>query len=350
MTSLMNLPDDFFKQQLLQYLTVRDIARLDTACTSHQCRGGMLVKLTDVILVSDLHVSLTMPLFEWLGRRRIYLRHMRFETAFTKFERIIEYQYLDQCKHATHLSFGMLFNSCSIVLIVKLCGRLQSLDLSFSSYVASCDRESIFQHCSSTGLQALDLRHCYNISDSSVQSLSKCCTGLQSLDLSRCSQLTDASILSLSQRVTGLQSLNLTMCWKITDASVASICYHCMTLETLILTACDQLTDASLFSISEQQQQHCGGRRLNHSMKTLNLARCVKITDEGIASVALNCSALQSLDAAACPLLTDASIKSIAQHCTQLHRCSFISCHGISIVYRKNAYYSRSDLLTHCVS
>ena len=55
MTSLINLPDDFFKQQLLQYLSVRDIAGLDTACTSHKWRADMLVKLTDVILVSDMY-------------------------------------------------------------------------------------------------------------------------------------------------------------------------------------------------------------------------------------------------------------------------------------------------------
>jgi hypothetical protein len=135
------------------------------------------------------------------------------------------------------------------------------------------------------------------------------------------------------------------MCLKITDASIASICSHCTVLETLVLTACEQLTDVSLFSIAEQQQlQHCG-RRLK-SMKTLNLAKCVKLTDEGIISVALNCSALQSLDVAACPLLTDASVRSVAQHCTQLHRCSFISCEDISIVFRRKAYYSRSDLLT----
>ncbi len=38
MESMMKLPDDMFRQELLPYLTVHDIVKLDNACMSHKYR------------------------------------------------------------------------------------------------------------------------------------------------------------------------------------------------------------------------------------------------------------------------------------------------------------------------
>ena len=81
MESMMNLPDDMFKQELLPYLTVHDIVNLDNACMNHEYRSQLLEKIDGVILTGDNYESMTASLYTWLGIRRIYLINMylRFE-------------------------------------------------------------------------------------------------------------------------------------------------------------------------------------------------------------------------------------------------------------------------------
>ena len=76
MESMMKLPDDMFRQELLQYLTVDDIVRLDNACMNHKYRSQLLDKIRDVILIGDEDKSMKTSLFKWLGMRRIYLIKM----------------------------------------------------------------------------------------------------------------------------------------------------------------------------------------------------------------------------------------------------------------------------------
>ena len=77
MESMMNLPDDMFKQELLPYLTVYDIVKLDNACINHKYRPHLLEKISGVILLGDEDDEyMKASLFKWLGMRRIYLIKM----------------------------------------------------------------------------------------------------------------------------------------------------------------------------------------------------------------------------------------------------------------------------------
>ena len=69
----MKLPDDMFKQELLPYLTVDDIVKLDDACMNQEYRPQLLEKISGVILRGDENNSMKASLFKWLGMRRIYL-------------------------------------------------------------------------------------------------------------------------------------------------------------------------------------------------------------------------------------------------------------------------------------
>ena len=53
MESMMKLPDEMFKQEILQYLTVDDIVKLDNACMNHKYRPQLLDKIDGVILLGD---------------------------------------------------------------------------------------------------------------------------------------------------------------------------------------------------------------------------------------------------------------------------------------------------------
>ena len=76
MESMMKLPDDIFRQELLQYLTVYDIVKLDNACMNHKYRYQLLEKISSVILKGDKDEPMIISLFKWLGKRRIYLMKM----------------------------------------------------------------------------------------------------------------------------------------------------------------------------------------------------------------------------------------------------------------------------------
>jgi hypothetical protein len=49
MESMMMLPDDMFRLELLPYLTVYDIVNLDIACISHEYRPQLMEKISGVI-------------------------------------------------------------------------------------------------------------------------------------------------------------------------------------------------------------------------------------------------------------------------------------------------------------
>ena len=82
MESMMNLPDDMFKQELLPYFTVYDIVNLDNACMNHEYRYELLEKINGVILRGDKDESMKTSLFTWLGMRRIYLTNIMITTPF----------------------------------------------------------------------------------------------------------------------------------------------------------------------------------------------------------------------------------------------------------------------------
>jgi hypothetical protein len=76
MESMMKLPDDMFRQELLPYLIVQDIVNLDNACMNHEYRPQLLDKINGVILLGDKEKSIKASLFKWLGMRRIYFTKM----------------------------------------------------------------------------------------------------------------------------------------------------------------------------------------------------------------------------------------------------------------------------------
>ena len=69
----MKLPDDMYRHELLSYLTVDDIVKLDNACLNHDYRSQLLDKISCVILLGDKDKFMKASLFKWLGVRRIYL-------------------------------------------------------------------------------------------------------------------------------------------------------------------------------------------------------------------------------------------------------------------------------------
>ena len=305
MESMMKSPDDMFKQELLPYLNVDDIVKLDNACMNHNYRYQLMEKISGVILPGDKDESklIKASLFKWLGMRRIYLINMKIVmSGFYSTVSNLEKDYVDQFRYTQHLVMKETITDDMAIFILSHCLCLLSIDILQTDYrVSSFPRitdhtlQSIAEHC--TGLQSLSLNRCREITDVGLITISEHCPNLKSLDLSFCRQITDASIILISTHCTGLQSLQLGGC-QITDASILLLSTHCIGLQSLSIWGCDQITDASIISISE----NCTGlKRLNVSL--------TNITDASLIAIAKNCTGLQYLDTDDCDGLSSDKLR-----------------------------------------
>jgi len=286
----MKLPDDIFRHELLPYMTVHDIVRLDTACMNHKYRPQLLEKISGVILTGDKDKYMKALLFKWLGMRRIYWINMDLNFNIL-IPSSIENNYVHQLKYIQHVAMrGCIIRDGIAMFIISHSPCLQSIDIvnnGNNSKFTDKTLLSIAEHC--TGLQLLSLSYCREITDTGLITISKHCSNLLSLNVDECHQITDASIISISTLCTGLQLLHIWGCRQITDASIISISTHCTRLQSLHLDYCRQITDASIICISE----HCTG------LKRLSVSD-TRITDASIIAIAKNCSGLQNLWAHRC--------------------------------------------------
>ena len=242
--SMMNLPDDMFRLDLLPYLTVDDIVKLDNAYMNHEYRHQLLEKISGVILPGDKDEYMKASLFKWLGMRRIYLMSMNllFEDDYDD-DVDTENDYVDQLRYTQHVIFtGSYVRDDMAIFIISHCPSLLSMEMvlddeDFLSHPKITDHtlQSIAEHC--TGLESLSLRSCMYITDTGLINISEQCPNISKLDVSsivnlaisdtsiisistHCKQITDTSIMSISTHCTGLQSLNLDGCREITDTSI----------------------------------------------------------------------------------------------------------------------------------
>ena len=336
----MMLPDDMFRQDLLPYLTVHDIVKLDSACMNHNYRPQLMEKISGVILLGDKDDEyMKASLFKWLGIRRIYLIEMnlRFEDN-SSFASSMENLYVNQFRYTQHVIMRGTIRDDMAILILSHCLFLLSIDISesydddeSSPQITDHTLQSIAEHCTGR-LQSLSLSYCREITDTGVITISEHCTNLKSLNLGDCCEITDASIISISTHCTELQLLNLENC-QITDACIISISTHCTKLESLSIESCDLITDASIISISS----HCTGLQL------LNLWCCQQITDVSIISISIHCTGLKKLFVR-CTAITDASLIAIVKNCTGLQLLDTYQCNGLSSEELRDDFDSVSKL------
>lgn len=330
MNHLLSLPDDVFKQQVLQYLTLEEIRLLDNSFMSHKYRPQFLDKLSDIILLGNeiIECILNKTILNWLYKRKIYLKYAKVSGEVLRDDDILDiYQIFRYCEffviygvYTIDLTItGKVISYCKLLKDLKLsfykavshheqykhvvdtslnlndilphCLELHSLDLSGCTRIR--DISSITQYC--TGLQKLNLSCFYYITDLIVISIAENCTKLISLNLNSCDNLSDESIVAISQYCKGLQLLELTQCYCITDKSIISISKNCLRLKSLSLNYCGLITDNSIISLA----QHCFG------LQSLEVAYCINLTDDSIILLSKYCNDLQILDLAFCTNLSD---------------------------------------------
>ena len=254
--SMMKLPDDMFRLELLPYLTVQDIVNLDNACMNHKYRPQVLEKISGVILIGDKDTYIKASLFKWLGMRRIYSIKMKFVVSdFNLTPSSIDNDYMDQFRYTQHVFMRGPIRDDMAIFIISHSPCLLSIVIghySFIPQVTDHTLQSIAEHC--TGLQSLSLSLCVGITDAGLITISMHCPNLKSFMVDYSSQITDASIISIPSHCIGLQSLNLQGCKQITDASIISISENCTGLKRLNVSYTN-ITDASLIAIAKNSTQ-----------------------------------------------------------------------------------------------
>jgi len=121
----MKLPDDMFRQELLQYLIVHDIVRLDYAFMNHKYRSQLLDKIAGVILMGDNDNPISRSLFEWLSMRRVYMICMYLMESTVDGMTIDE----DGFNYLQHLHLSSDVSDDSIISLLPHCKKVLSLDL-----------------------------------------------------------------------------------------------------------------------------------------------------------------------------------------------------------------------------
>lgn len=144
-------------------------------------------------------------------------------------------------------------------------------------------------------LQHMNLSHCNNMSTESIVMLIKVCTGLLSLDLAANSQVTTAVTQEIATQPRQLEELNLCYCGDaVTDEIVLGIASRCPALTALNLSQCTAVTDDAVLGLAAA----CPG------LKFLDLSGCVQITDASLMALQLHCPGLQSLEVIQCKRVT----------------------------------------------
>lgn len=353
----MSMPDDIFKYQLMQFLTIYDLASFDKACTNYFYRNEYLEKIREVILIGNNKSCLSLHILPWLNERKLYLQNLciAYEEVFSdrlRFSmRLLKKNNEKKLKlilPSMKLCTGLTVSN-SFVLDAYLVEQSQSLSNHYCcplrslkvlyNWITDSTITSIATCC--TGLRSLSLQKCFRVRDISMSLLTKACRCLQWLNISQCRNLTDISIISLSLYCTQLvvldvsgipitddsilsisahcfklQIINFSECRKLTDVSIISISTHCKGLQSLDLSSCEKISDACIIFLS------------THSLmlRSLDVSFCIDITDHGILTMIRTSISLQSLAIQGCTGISDATIVLLSNHCNDLQSWRFTFC------------------------
>jgi hypothetical protein len=198
----------------------------------------------------------------------------------------------------------------------------------------------------SSGLSALDVRGCGQVTASSTGTLLSRFPGLKLNDTLKmdCKLITDAMVIQHAECPPDLKAMNLVGCVNVTDVGVRRMA-QCSQLQSVDLTGCGKATDVGVRSLVQRSHLQLNetlkvDRRLvtdavviqyaecRPDLKSVDLAGCVNMTDVGVKSLA-QCAQLQSADLAGCVKVTDAGVQSLAQ-CPQLQSVNLQRCDEVT--------------------
>ncbi|EGV64614.1 hypothetical protein CANTEDRAFT_103764 [Yamadazyma tenuis ATCC 10573] len=171
------------------------------------------------------------------------------------------------------------------------CKKLTKINLGYCKHLTDRVMYHIGEYCNDR-LTALDLTRCTTITDKGFEYWTyKYFPKLTTLSLKDCTFLTDKSIISIANSLPNLENLNLNFCCSLTDISIEVLCIGCQNLKSLDLSFCGSaVSDSSLLTVSLSL----------HSLTSLTLKGCIRVTRAGIDSLLSSNSLLSYLNVSQC--------------------------------------------------
>ncbi|KAI5676904.1 hypothetical protein M9H77_07854 [Catharanthus roseus] len=217
-------------------------------------------------------------------------------------------------------------------------------------------------------LNSLVLDCCFGITDSGFSSVAYGCPSLTILSLYRCN-VTDISLERLSKSCLVLQEINLSHCSLVSDHGIRALSQHCHHLRAVRISYCKSVTGIGFRGCSDTltylEADSCklepegihaivsggGLEYLNISslswsilgdglmaigagfarkLSILNCRACRTISDDSIISIAKGCPLLQEWNLALCHEIRAAGWESIGANCRNLKRLHVNGCRNLS--------------------
>uniref|UniRef100_A0A803QPD6 F-box/LRR-repeat protein 15-like leucin rich repeat domain-containing protein n=1 Tax=Cannabis sativa TaxID=3483 RepID=A0A803QPD6_CANSA len=242
------------------------------------------------------------------------------------------YQHVKQ----VNLEFAQDIEEKHLELVKSKCSstlqNLESLNLNGCQKISDKGIEAITSVCPK--LKVFSIYWNVRVTDSGIRSLVKNCKHINDLNLSGCKNISDKSLRFVADHYPEIEFLNLTRCVKLTDSGLQQILLSCSSLQSLNLYALSSLSDDTYKSIS----------LLSH-LKFLDLCGAQNLSNEGVFSIA-KCHSLVSLNLTWCIRVTDAGVIAIAEGCTSLDFLSLFGIVGVSDKCLEALSRSCSDKLT----
>ncbi|XP_053742793.1 dynein regulatory complex subunit 6 [Synchiropus splendidus] len=219
--------------------------------------------------------------------------------------------------------------------------NLQYLDVSYCHNLSDQGISHLADGSSASKLKELNVSHCGVITDEGVRRIAQRLVELRRLNLSYCDRLSDAALAGLSGSslhsldVSGcnihdqglaalekipIKTLILADCINITDDGIEVLCQHVRHLEHVDVSHCTSLSDTSVRALSF----YCPG------LVALRVSGCLKLTDMAVQYLTSGAQYVRELDVSGCVLLTSRSVRLLLKICPPLSSVTMTCCSGIS--------------------
>ena len=221
-------------------------------------------------------------------------------------------------------------------------------------------------------LEELNISHCQRITDQGLVAAAAQFPGLRSLDCSRCYQLVEEGMLALSEKCKKLERLFVMGCRGLTRHAISSVLARCpllvhvevpgirviasdmfalenrclRNLRGLNVSNCKGFDDRALLNLAGLEALETLNLHANPGITDLGLgaiasfkhlgrlclARCSKITDNGLIKIATNCRRIRRLELDFCVLISDTGIMFVVDFFESLEYLSVRGCTNVTDV------------------
>jgi hypothetical protein len=363
---VLGITRDVVAEIFSSWITVRDLIKLESACCSAKSKSFFDERILGLLLTRKVHGAVARRgVLDWLLKRQIPCEALDFESGGHVASDVQRYL----CLYGNAVHFLCLGQQVKIVEICRLLPNLQELtnlpekDVSSTDtieYIQSCcpklqslqlvGQKNIFMESrvgadgwrnlqelelvmvakSNETLQAIvstnpTLRTIaihrsgwYLYARPAVEIIVQHCPLLEHLKLGAYHQfLYDEHLIALATHCPLLKLMDFSgreRSW--TGAGLDYYIKHCGNLTSLDLNYADTMVDDSLLLAMGQHLQ---------KLETLNIARCVLVTNEGICALAQGCSILHMLDVSYCDKVSHDGVCEVLRYCDQLRELRIIA-------------------------